>query len=128
MLFSKLPLLGLVSLIAAPLAVNADCTFNFFSSGDCSGGSVGYCDDANTATGQCYWNTWVGSIWFSCDTQHSPAFNGCVGDPNGGNNCNNAWNIAVPAAGSGCQYIGTYDGMIDVYNNNDPTCNDCIGG
>jgi hypothetical protein len=126
-MFSKLPLLGLVSLIAAPLAVNAGCTFNFFTSSDCSGGAVGYCNSDYTVTDECYWNTWTGSIYWDCDDQTSPSFVGCVGDTEY-DNCANAWSISVPADANGCQVIGTYDGEIQVYLNNDRNCPDCIGG
>lgn len=132
-MFSKFQLLGLASLMAAPLAVNADCTFNFFSTSDCSGGSVGYCDWDNTPDYlpyACYWNTWVGSVQWSCDTEDSPSFVGCYGQTYFGDTeeCADAWSIAVPATDNGCQVIGTYDGIIQVYDNNDPTCADCIGG
>lgn len=132
-MLSKLQVLSFVYFIALPLAVDATtyCTFEFYSSSDCSGSNVGTCDpaanDNQETTADCYWNTYVGSISYSCDDTDSPAFAGCYGDPEGGTVCDDAWSIAIPDTANGCQVIGTYDGVINVYDNNVGPCTDCIG-
>lgn len=126
----KLYLVGFASLLTA--AVNAQ-SYTFYSGSGCSGNNIGYCDGARTnptegMTDYCYWNSWVGSIYYdNGDPDISTVFYGCSSGDTSNWQCDGSYYIALTGNESGCQDIGNSNGILDVYDNNDPGCYDCIG-
>ncbi|KAJ5648676.1 hypothetical protein N7490_005048 [Penicillium lividum] len=122
-MFSKLSACLAAALYVSPIWASGICHIEFFKGANCAGTADATCYPDDTASGKCYWNTYVESIYFSCGTQISPAFVVCNGNPE---TCSGAKSFAVPITSSGCVEVGYYDGYVyDTVNNypygaNDP--------